>query len=218
MLLFRVFSSNKLHVSIDRVCRKLPYSEEVKKWMIVSGRSTSFMHWDESPNRYPKPREVQGLVALTDTDENMGGFHCLPSLYSDLENIGKSRPTGKITFNGFTIIGEDCIIPEYPPNLQQKWPIVKVPMKKGDLLIWDCRLPHGNGVNTGLANRYCQYVTMYPASKDDSRTVEERRLCWVNSIPPSGLAFAGDPRKIEQEKEHAILTRLGEQLLGIREY
>lgn len=217
----QIFGTDHLWVTIDRVCRKVPQTPDEK--------ATGFMHWDLNPNIRPRVREVQGLIALTDTDESMGGFHCLPSLYKLLDEWIDSLPTKKAIYTSFGLYADGSHAYEfYPPKAGQvwmrwaeeneidrpeySWPIEKVPMKAGDLLIWDSYLPHGNGANKSDKTRYCQYISMIPPGS--SRDLCERVACWYGNRPPSGLAFFGDPRCIEQQKEPARLTDLGEKLLG----
>jgi hypothetical protein len=57
-----------------------------------------------------------------------------------------------------------------------------------------------------------QYVSMTPVG--DERTRAERIHCWEYNEPPSGWAFGGDPRKLEQKNMPAELTKLGGRLLG----
>lgn len=186
-----LFGTEKLWVSIDRVNCKEPLDEHAE--------GHSFLHWDICINQRPRPFEVQGVVALTDTDETMGGFRCLPGLYRNLDVWLVSQPCSKAQ--------SPFLKPPYPYG-----PVVKVPMRAGDLLVWDSFLPHGNGPNRGSKSRYAQYVTMRPAG--DERERLERVDCWQYNKPPSGWAFPGDSREIESRNDNAMLTGLGRKLLG----
>ena len=188
-----LFGTKKLWVSIDRVNCKMPLDEHAE--------GHSFIHWDACVNQNPRPFEVQGVVALADTNEDMGGFRCLPGLYQHLDEWLLGQPCGKAQ-NSFLKL-------PYPYG-----PVVKVPMRAGDLLVWDSFLPHGNGPNRGKESRHAQYVTMMPAG--DRRLMEERIACWAKNIPPSSWAFPGDVRGIEQRRDRpAQLTHLGCRLLGL---
>ena len=188
-----LFGTEKLWVSIDRVNCKMPLDEHAE--------GHSFIHWDACVNQNPRPFEVQGVVALADTDENMGGFRCLPELYRNLDTWLAGQPCGKAQ--------SPFLKPPYPYG-----PVVKVPMRAGDLLVWDSFLPHGNGPNRGEEPRHAQYVTM--TLPGDDRLRQERVGCWVNNAPPSGWAFPGDARGIEQRRVRPTeLTCLGSQLLGL---
>lgn len=193
----RLFGTEKLWVSIDRVNCKYPLDE--------CSEGHAFIHWDTNPNVRPqRPFEVQGLVALTDTDERMGGFRCLPGLYRNLDEWLAGQPNGKVL--------QPFLRLPYPYG-----PVEKVPMRAGDLLIWDSLLPHGNGPNRGDRPRYAQYVTMKPVGPDWERL--DRIRCFTHNQPPSGWAFPGDPRGVEGKRiESASLTALGSKLLGLEDW
>ncbi len=196
---FDLFGRNDLWVSIDRVSKKMPGEEDPDEY--YNGGFIS-CHWDININQRPRPFAVQGVIALVDTDEDMGGFQCMPGLYKELDNWLAQKPCGKAW--------QSYVKPPYPHE------IVRVPMKAGSLLVWDSFLPHGNGLNRGNKIRYAQYVTMM--LKGDNRLRTERINCWKTNSPPSDWAFPGDPRMIEQKKKPAILVGLGRKLLGLDEW
>lgn len=200
-----LFRNEKLWVSIDRV----NYKEKCEV------PNDGFIHWDICPNKNPRTLEFQGVLALTDTDEDMGGFQCVPSLYKDLQGWLDELPTKKAIFSYFNVDKDEAVevcpvvFPYRKPN---RWQIEKIPVKAGDLIVWDSYLAHGNGSNKTDKPRLAQYITMFPVG--DLRLKHERIDCWKNSKPPSGFAFPGNPYLPEQ-KEPAELTRLGKKLLGI---
>lgn len=207
-----LFQTEKLWVSIDRVSAKKPIEKPEQEQL-----EYGFIHWDLCPNQKPRPFEVQGVLALGDTTEEMGGFQCLPELYQHLDEWLASLPTKKALTPSFALKDGKAknhtryylTETEDPP---EEWPIEKVPAKAGDLIVWDSFLPHGNGMNYGLEPRLALYVTMIPVG--DERTRQERVECWQTNSPPSGWAFPGDPRQLEQKKEPAQLSELGRKLLG----
>lgn len=206
-----VLGTAKLWVSIDRVNYKPPLSregdgEESELHRALTGPyADGFLHWDMNVNQWPRPFEVQGLVALTDTDPDMGGFQCVPDLYRRLDDDRLGYPNRKIPS------------PQLDRVEVELWKaagkLVRPAMKRGDLLVWDSALPHGNFVNHSDRTRYCQYLTMFPAP-DDPRLALERVDGYVNNLPPSGWAFPGDPRELERKRPPAKLTELGKKLLG----
>ncbi len=212
--LYDVFSSiletEKLWVSIDRVNYKKPNSG-----MFCD---EGFIHWDICVNQNPRPFELQGVLALTDTDTKMGGFHCVPSLYKELDQWLDSLPTKKAIFSYFNVMGDEAVevIPsKFPKKKLGRWKIEKVPVRAGDLIVWDSFLPHGNSPNLGKDPRFAQYVTMFPVG--DERLREERIDCWKNNKIPSGYAFPGNP-SLQSVNHRAELTLLGQKLLGIKEW
>jgi len=189
-----VWGTEKLWVTIDRANLNFPQrSGEEKK---------GFIHWDYDPET--KPQNVQGVLALADqTDENMGGFQCIPWLYRNYDTWKLSQPEDRNHFQ-----------PDLE-GLEDK--IVKVKMEAGDLLIFNSTEPHGIRPNKSKDKvRIAQYISMMPAEEENTALKEWRINSWKNRVAPEGYAFPGDPRNWEREKyETAKLTPLGERLLGL---
>jgi len=159
-----------------------------------------FIHWDYDPET--KPQNVQGVLALADqTDENMGGFQCIPELYRTYETWKLTQPGDRDHFK---------------PDVTG-FEIVKVPMEAGDLLIFNSTQPHGIRANrSGNKVRMAQYISMMPAEEENRQLREWRISSWKERKAPEGYAFPGDPRKWEQTKyEAAVLSPLGRKLLGL---
>jgi len=189
-----ILGTEKLWVSLDRTNLKPPadprHPEHDHK---------GFIHWDTDTSKYPDvPFGVQGVLALTDTDDRMGGFQCVPELYRELDSWIPRQPADRHPRN---------------PDISG-FSITKVPAKAGDIVIWSRLLPHGNGHNVSDRPRLAQYITMSPAREDDEEYRQARINSWRHHEP--GPRFPGDPRRIEQQiKEPAELTALGRKLLGI---
>ena len=180
-----------LWVTIDRANLNPPNRQ---------GRDFSgFIHWDADTSLNPLPVNVQGVLALSDTTPETGGFQCVPSLYRDLENWRKSQPAER-----------DPFVPDL-----HGYETEFVPMKAGELLIWNCLQPHGVRPNNSETVRLAQYISMVPAEEENETIREWRTQSWAESIPPDGYAFPGDPRNWEQTRyPKAELSTLGEKLLG----
>ncbi len=190
-----VWGTEKLWVTIDRANLNFPIrpGHEYK----------GFIHWDYDPET--QPQNVQGVLALADqTDENMGGFQCIPWLYRNYDTWKLTQPENRDRFK-----------PDVS-GLEDK--IVKVKMKAGDLLIFNSLEPHGIRPNKSKDKvRIAQYISMMPAEEDNEELRQWRINSWKNRIAPKGYAFPGDPRNWEQNKyETAKLTGLGERLLGLQ--
>ena len=207
-----VLGRDDLWVSIDRCNLK---KSTVNDDGTDDGLPEGFIHWDMNINQKPRPFEVQGLVALRDTTEEMGGFQCVPALYRGLDEWLRSLPTRKAIYPSLTVQGGKAW--DYLPKgwaddrMPRSWPVEKVPLKQGDLLVWDSALSHGNGPNRGDRPRLAMYVSMRPPG--DLRERMERQECWLMNAPPSGWAFLGDPRGLEWKRPVADLTHLGMRLL-----
>ncbi|MEM7655440.1 MAG: phytanoyl-CoA dioxygenase family protein [Bacteroidota bacterium] len=189
-----IWGTEKLWVTIDRANLNFP--------MRPGHEYKGFIHWDYDPET--KPQQVQGVLALADqTDENMGGFQCIPWLYRNYDSWKLTQPEDRDHFQ-----------PDIS-GLEDK--LVKVPMEAGDLLIFNSSQPHGIRPNhSGDQVRIAQYISMMPAQENDASLKDWRVNSWKDRIAPEGYAFPGDPRNWEQTKyEQANLSELGKKLLGL---
>jgi len=187
-----VWGTEKLWVTIDRANLNLPIRPDYSY--------KGFIHWDYDPEI--KPQNVQGVLALADqTDENMGGFQCIPELYRTYETWKLTQPDDRDHFK---------------PDVTG-FEIVKVKMEAGDLLIFNSTQPHGIRPNTSANKvRLAQYISMMPAEEDSEELRQWRISSWQERKAPEGYAFPGDPRKWEQTKyKTAVLSVLGRKLLGL---
>lgn len=192
-----IWGTEKLWVSIDRANLNFP----IRPGFDYKG----FIHWDYDPET--KPENVQGVLALADqTDENMGGFQCIPWLFRNYDKWKLTQPENRNRYQPDITGLEDML--------------VKVKMEAGDLLIFNSLLPHGIRPNRSEDKvRIAQYVAMVPAQENDQEMVAWRINSWKNRIAPAGYAFPGDPRNWEQTRyEQAVLSGLGEKLLGLKSW
>ncbi len=192
-----IWGTEKLWVTIDRANLNFP---------IRPGHEyRGFIHWDYDPET--KPQNVQGVLALADqTDENMGGFQCIPWLFRNYEKWKLSQPQDRDHFK--------------PDVTGLEAELVKVPLEAGDLLIFNSSQPHGIRANRSKDKvRIAQYISMMPAEEHNEALRDWRINSWKNRIAPEGYAFPGDPRNWEQTKyPQARLSELGEKLLGLKRW
>ncbi len=189
-----IFGNEKLWVSMDRASMKPPPHPDYPEY-----DSKGFVHWDCDTSKLPLPFGVQGVLYLTDTTEDMGGFRCIPGFHKNLEEWIKTQPADRN--------------PRAPDltGLEVK----PIPGKAGDLLIWDRLLAHGNGHNTSNRPRMAQYITMSPA-RDDENARRQRIERWEKRQHTPLDPNAGDPRRWEEQHgKTAELTPLGRKLLGL---
>jgi hypothetical protein len=190
-----IWGTEKLWVTIDRANLNFP--------MRPGYEYKGFIHWDYDPET--KPQNVQGVLALADqTDENMGGFQCVPELFRTYDVWKLTQPEDRDHFK---------------PDVRG-FNIVKVPMEAGDLLIFHSCQPHGIRPNiSGTKVRMAQYISMMPAEEDNEQLRQWRISSWEERRAPEGFAFPGDPRKWEQTRySTAVLSPLGEKLLGLHNW
>lgn len=187
-----IWGSEKLWVSIDRANLNFP----IRPGFEYKG----FIHWDYDPDT--NPVNVQGVLALADqTDENMGGFQCVPELFRNYHSWKLTQPEDRNHF--------------MPDITGLK--LVKVPLEAGDLLIFNSLEPHGIRPNLSKDKvRIAQYISMMPAEEDNEPLRQWRINSWRDRIAPEGYAFPGDPRNWEKTRYHtAELNELGKKLLGL---
>ena len=192
-----IWGTDKLWVTIDRANLNFP----IRPGFEYKG----FIHWDYDPAT--KPQNVQGVIALADqTDQNMGGFQCIPWLFKNFDKWKLTQPKNR-----------DYFKPDIS-GLEDK--IVKVPLEAGDLLIFHSAQPHGIRPNlTDDKVRIAQYISMMPAEEENDELKKWRISSWKDRIAPKGYAFPGDPRNWEQKRyKTAKLSSLGEKLLGLKKW
>jgi ectoine hydroxylase-related dioxygenase (phytanoyl-CoA dioxygenase family) len=190
-----IWGTEHLWVTIDRCNLNFPVKpgHEYK----------SFIHWDIDTSLNPIPVNVQGILSLVDTDIDMGGFQCIPELYRNFDEWVKTQPADR---------------DPYKPDITGFTP-TKVVTKAGDLLIFNSLLPHGIRTNHSTKPRIAQYISMFPAQEHNEQLRQWRIKSWKERLTPIGDAFPGDPRNWEREKyDRAILTELGEKLLGLKKW
>lgn len=187
-----LWGTEKLWVSIDRVNLNVPNRPGFE--------FRGFIHWDIDTSVRPLPRDVQGVLSLTDTGGGRGGFQCVPGMPRRLGEWIATQPADR---------------DPYRPDLAGL-EVVEVDTRAGDLLIWDSRLPHGVRPNTSARPRLAQYVSMSPAREDDEALRQGRIRSWLHRTSPAGDVFPGDPREWERRYgTTAALTPLGRRLLGL---
>jgi ectoine hydroxylase-related dioxygenase (phytanoyl-CoA dioxygenase family) len=189
-----IWGTEKLWVTIDRANLNLPLRPQ--------DTFKGFIHWDYDPET--RPQNVQGVLALADqTDENMGGFQCIPELYRTYDTWKLTQPADRNRFR--------------PDITDFENKLVKVKMNAGDLLIFNSTLPHGIRPNRSTGKvRLAQYISMMPAEETNEELRQWRIRSWRDRIAPEGYAFPGDPRGWEQSRyATADLSPLGRRLLGL---
>ena len=80
----------ELLVTIDRAGMKPPRRAEYPDY-----DHKGFIHWDADTSNLNQPFWAQGVLALTDTAADMGGFQCLPGFHKDLAEWIKTQPADR---------------------------------------------------------------------------------------------------------------------------
>jgi len=164
------------------------------------GRSfEGFIHWDVDTSARPLPVRCQGVLSLSEGDDEIGGFQCVPEIFEHLDEWLAAQPADR-----------DPMTPDIAG-----YAITTVPVDPGDLIIFNSLLPHGVRPNRSKDRvRMAQYISMSPAMESDTALREKRVLFWRDLVPPHEPA--GGYRKTERDMYRAAeLTPLGERLLGL---
>lgn len=194
-----LLGTEKLWVTFDRANLKPPFHPDHPNY-----NHGGFLHWDIDTSKLDEiPFGVQGVLYLSDTGADMGGFHCVPGHHRTLSEWIKTQPADRH--------------PRVPKNPEQ-FHVTPIPGKAGDLVIWDKRLLHGNGRNLSQKPRLAQYIAMFPVptGPEAEERREDRVMRWRERVPPAADWVVGDPRNWEKEQgQTAELTQLGRRLLGL---
>jgi len=200
----QLWKTKKLWVSLDRTSMKPPVNPKYPAW-----EHPPFLHWDVDLKECPIKFGLQGVLCLSDSTTDHGGFHCIPGMHRDTIEWSRA-PLGDRDVNT-------------PPHLDgQK--VQAIEAKAGDLIIWHRALPHGSGINRTDRPRLAQFILCAPAgfavsgphAIDDSKSELYEKLRWQRiaqwerRVSPSGLDL--DPRELGPP---AHLTPLGRRLLGL---
>ena len=199
-----LLGTEKLWVSMDRATMKPPLNPEFPDY-----DDRGFIHWDLDTSRpLPQQLQLQGVLCLTDTGEEMGGFHCVPGFHRDLAAWIAEQPADR---NPRT-----ADLSRLPAGMK----VTPIAGKAGDLIIWNRLLLHGNGRNEGNRPRLAQYITMSPAVEDNEAYRQERIACWRERRAPGHWEKdIPEPYKgRERRYPPAELTPLGRCLLGLDRY
>lgn len=189
-----LWGTERLWCSIDRVNFKPPRHAAHPEY-----DHHGFIHWDWDSTQRPIPFRLQGVLCLTDTGPEQGGFQCVPGIHRRLDEWAATQPPDRH--------------PRQPDLAGLE--VVPVPAEAGDLIIWHVATAHGNGHNVSDRPRLAQFISMYPA-RDHEEQRQKRIRDWREREPPGPPTFPGDPRRIEQTRyQTAELTELGRRLLGL---
>ena len=142
-------------------------------------------------NNGMRMRKLQGILALDDCPEANGGFHAVPGFQHFISTWTKQNEQLCLDANQ----GGDPTTVTIPVDDPIREHIQRMPIRKGSLLVWDSRLPHGNFPNDSNRMRIVQYLHMAPVSDVSTRP-----------FPLSKDDLPSDFR----------LTELGERLYGFR--
>ena len=198
-----VLGTQMVFVGVDRASMKLPMNPAHPGF----GGALQ-MHWDISMK---KPTAgwggLQGVLAITDTDEDMGGFACVPGSHINPEALAAKQSA---EFDG--------LFPAPTPDLAGQ----AIPMRAGDLLIWTPRLLHGSLANRSTRPRLAQYIKFSPGRKLTPEELARNAKSIAALTPMAG--WKKNP-EVEQPREWAcrpksppVFTELGRKVAGLESW
>ncbi|MGW3953513.1 phytanoyl-CoA dioxygenase family protein [Streptomyces sp. NPDC004752] len=200
-----VWDCEELWVTLDRLNLNPP-NRGTRSRSRIAPTDEGFdieLHWDVDTTLGVLPQRVQGIIALTDSRPELGGFQCAPELFRRFEQWRAAQPAGR-----------DPIRPAIDGS---EFPVVRPDLQAGDLLIFNGLLAHGvapNGSDHDV--RAVQYLSMMPALAEHETLRHSRVESWRTlSTPDWNTTLLGDATRPEALRYGpATLDDLGRRLLG----
>lgn len=190
-----IWQTKKLLVSVDRVNMNPPVCE--------SWKYSGFIHWDIDVSTRPLPFQVQGLLALSETGQQGGGFQCVSGFHKIIDDWLDRQPAGYSS--------------RFPDT--EGMQLISIPMEAGDFLIWHGALPHGNSANLSDQPRLAQYISMFPESHLDEISKKKRiESSKTGAAPKSNQGTQLPLTRSGNAASSVTLSKLGRRLLGIDSY
>ncbi|MFV8184190.1 MULTISPECIES: phytanoyl-CoA dioxygenase family protein [unclassified Streptomyces] len=201
-----VWDCDELWVTLDRLNLNPP-NRGSRSRSLIEPTDEGFdieLHWDVDTTLGVLPQRVQGIVALNDTQPELGGFQCSPELFRQFEEWRIAQPAGRD--------------PIRPGVDRAEFPVVRPDLQAGDLLIFNGLLAHGvapNHSENGV--RAVQYLSMMPALEEHEELRDSRVESWRTlSTPDWNGTLLGDAERPESLRYGpATLNDLGRKLLGL---
>ncbi|MFJ5263448.1 phytanoyl-CoA dioxygenase family protein [Streptomyces sp. NPDC088387] len=204
-----VWDCDELWVTLDRLNLNPP-NRGTRSRSLIEPTDEGFdieLHWDVDTTLGVLPQRVQGIIALNDTQPELGGFQCNPELFRQFEEWRIAQPAGR-----------DPIRPSVD---RTEFPVVRPDLHAGDLLIFNGLLAHGvagNYSENGV--RAVQYLSMMPALEEHEALRASRVDSWRTlSTPDWNGTLLGDADRPEADRYGAAeLNDLGKKLLGLESW
>ncbi|MEU1303736.1 phytanoyl-CoA dioxygenase family protein [Streptomyces shenzhenensis] len=200
-----VWDCEELWVTLDRLNLNPP-NRGNRSRSLIAPTDEGFdieLHWDVDSTLGVLPQRVQGIIALNDTQPELGGFQCAPELFRRFEEWRIAQPADRD--------------PIRPAIDRSEFPVVRPDLQAGDLLIFNGLLAHGvapNASDNGV--RAVQYLSMMPALEEHATLRNSRVESWRTlSTPDWNGTLLGDATRPEALRYgQATLDDLGRKLLG----
>ncbi|MFC3571870.1 phytanoyl-CoA dioxygenase family protein [Streptomyces yaanensis] len=204
-----VWDCEELWVTLDRLNLNPPNVKNRSR-SLIEPTERGFdidLHWDVDTTLGVLPQRVQGIIALNDTQPDLGGFQCSPELFRRFEEWKIAQPADRD--------------PIRPAIDRSEFPVVRPELQAGDLLIFNGLLAHGVAPNTSAGGvRVVQYLSMMPALEEHEDLRCSRIDSWATlSTPDWNGTLLGDRTRHESLRYGpATLNNLGKKLLGLESW
>ena len=204
-----VWDCEQLWVTLDRLNLNPPNVGNRSR-SLIEATETGFdieLHWDVDTTLAAPPQRVQGIIALTASRPELGGFQCSPELFRRFDQWRLTQPADRD--------------PIRPNTDHAEYPVQRPELEPGDLLIWNGLLAHGVAPNLSRDGvRAVQYLSMMPALESHEELRSSRIASWRTlSTPQWNATLLGDAIEPEATRYGpATLTELGRKLLGLQSW
>jgi len=157
-----------------------------------------------------KGLHLQGVINLHDNKEDDGGFWCVPGFKHHFEEWTKDMLSKKEQIE-FIASAEDKNSVSFAAKGTGAGAsiysnAIRIPMRKGSLVVWDQRTPHGAKKNNSNNARMAQFLKMYPKEGLEVGKRREARRETLRSIV----------RRLSDE-EGFEMTELGRKLFDLED-
>lgn len=201
-----VWDCEELWVTLDRLNLNPP-NRGSRSRSLIAPTDEGFdieLHWDVDTTLGVLPQRVQGILALNDTQPELGGFQCAPELFRQFDEWRIAQPADRD--------------PIRPAVDRADFPVVRPDLQAGDLLIFNGLLAHGVAPNVSEHGvRAVQYLSMMPALEEHEALRRSRVDSWRTlGTPDWNATLLGDADRHESLRYGAAtLNDLGRKLLGL---
>lgn len=169
-----------------------------------------------------KFRPIQCMVSLTDNLEpNTGGFEAVQGFHHEFASWRTSRQPSLVnTADGEQIIPPPClgdythIRPKEDSDVFRR--VQHVPVRAGDIVLWDNRLPHSNAYkHTGDKPRSVIYCSFLPDVSVNRKYIQSQLQDFLALRKPGDQWIEESDKREDEEVDISSLDDLSRHLLGI---
>mmetsp|Transcript_3249 Transcript_3249/g.9925 ORF Transcript_3249/g.9925 Transcript_3249/m.9925 type:complete len:456 (+) Transcript_3249:32-1399(+) len=161
----RLWNTTDLLTSMDALILWRPWRQKPPTIPETWRTCSAWLHLDQNIVKEPSKLLVQGLVALTPADaESTGGFVLVPGGHrKDAQDRLRTRLIADGELAGRKLAkkrGDFMVMPADDDVYCQS---VVVPLKPGDLVLWDSRVPHASEPAQGLEDQRAARFSVKPS-------------------------------------------------------